>query len=150
MFENQFVQVPLNSRFGAHVDSAVRPEMFSQQPLSFLPAVPANSREPSGFSSSRTVEYGHETYTNLQGSQSKQQYQTGSAPLPTRTFQTPMLNQTAAGQFQYPNPGMMQHPYPLYGLTKQPDSQRGAWMNNGRASVSAAPPFAQEGIKFYF
>ncbi|KAJ0825138.1 putative CID domain-containing protein [Helianthus annuus] len=137
--------VPLNSRLGAHVDSAVRPEMFSQQPLSFLPAVPANSREPSRFSSSRTVEYGHETYTNLQGSQSKQQYQTGNTPLPTRTFQTPMLNQTAAGQFQYPNPGMMQHPYPLYGLTKPPDSQRGAWMNNGRASVSAAPPFTQEG-----
>ncbi|KAI7724686.1 hypothetical protein M8C21_004563 [Ambrosia artemisiifolia] len=158
--------VPLNSRLGAHVDSAVRPEMFPQQPSSFLPAVPISSREPSGFSSSRTVEYGHETYTNLQGSQSKQQYLTGNAPLPPRTFQTLMLNQTATGQFHYPNPAVMQHPYPsLYGLTKPPDgprrhgvdeqwrppskelgtdSQRGAWMGNGRTSLSAAPPFAQE------
>ncbi|KAI3812328.1 hypothetical protein L1987_17035 [Smallanthus sonchifolius] len=155
--------VPLNSRLGAHVDSAVRAEMFSQQPSSFLPAVPTSSCEPSGFSSSRSVEYGHETYTNPQGSQSNQPYQTGNVPLPPRTFQTPMLNQTAASQFQYPNPAMMQHPYPpMYGLTKpsdgprryggdeqwrppsNTDSQRGAWLSNGRTSLSAAP-FAQEG-----
>ncbi|KAK9071849.1 hypothetical protein SSX86_008279 [Deinandra increscens subsp. villosa] len=164
-----FMWVLLTSRLGAHFDSAVRAEMFSQQPSSFLPTVSTSLRELSGFSSSRTVEYGHETYTTPQGSQSNQQYQTGNVLLPRRTFQAPMLNQTAAGQFQYPNPAIMQHPYPsLYGLTKPPDgprryggdeqwrplsnefsndSQRGAWMSNGRPSLSVAPSFGPEGTK---
>ncbi|KAK1438045.1 hypothetical protein QVD17_03846 [Tagetes erecta] len=164
---SNFVQEPLNSRLGAQVGSAVRAEMISQQPPSFLPAVPTSLREASGFSSLRTVEYGHEVYTNPQGSQLNQQYHTGNAPLPPRTFQTSMLNQAVAGQFQYPNPVMMQRPYPpLYGLTKPPDgsrryggdeqwrpplnefgidSQRGAWMSNGWTSLSAASSFAQEG-----
>ncbi|KAI3686206.1 hypothetical protein L1987_79879 [Smallanthus sonchifolius] len=139
--------------------------MFSQQPSSFPPAVPTSSSEPSGFTSSRSVEYGHETYTNPQGSQLNQPYQTGNVLLPPRTFQTPMLNQTASSQFHYPNPAMMQHSYPpMYGLAKPPDgprryggdeqwrppsnefstdSQRGAWMSNGRTLLSAAS-FAQE------
>ncbi|KAI3694063.1 hypothetical protein L1987_77022 [Smallanthus sonchifolius] len=155
--------VPLNSHLGANVDAAVRGEMFSQQSSSFLPAV----REPLGFSSSRAVEYGHETYTNSQGSQSKQQFQNGNVPLPSRTFQPPMLTQTAAGQFQYPNPAMLQHPYPPpYGLTKPPDGsrrygadehrsppskefgtkiQRGGWISNGRTQLSTGTPFVQEG-----
>ncbi|KAK9076295.1 hypothetical protein SSX86_004628 [Deinandra increscens subsp. villosa] len=155
--------VPLTSRLGAHVDAAVRVEMFSQQPPSFLPAV----REPSGFSSSRAVEYGHETFTNPQASQSKQQFQNGNVSLPSRTFQPLMLTQTAASQFQYPNPAMIQHPYrPMYGLTKPPDgprrygadeqwrppsnefgteSQRGTWISNGRSQLSTGPPFVQEG-----
>lgn len=147
--------VLLNSRLGVHVDAAVRGEIFPQQPSSFLPAV----------ASSRTVEYGHDTYANPQGSQSNQQFQTANVPLP-RAFQSPMLPQTGAGQFQYPNPTMLQHPYPpLYGLTKPPDgprrygaeeqwrppsnefgtdSQRGAWISNGRTPLSSGPPFAQE------
>ncbi|XP_076891028.1 ENHANCER OF AG-4 protein 2-like [Bidens hawaiensis] len=138
--------VPMNPRVGAH-DAAVRGEVFSQQPLPFLPAV-------------------RETYTNPQGSQS-QQFQNGNVSLPSRTFQPPMLTQTAACQFQYPNPAMQQHPYPpRYGITKPPDgmrrygadeqwrpppnefgteSQRGAWISNGRPPLSTGPPFVQEG-----
>ncbi|PWA65628.1 CID domain-containing protein [Artemisia annua] len=148
----QSVQVPLNARLGAHIDPAVRGEMFPQQ--------------PSGFNSSRTVDYGHETYTNPQGSLSNQQFQTANVSLPPRAFQPTMLPQTAAGQFQYPNPGM-RHPYPsMYGLTKPPDgprryvadeqwrppsnefgsdSQRGAWIGSGRSSLTSGPPFAHEG-----
>lgn len=159
--------VSLNTRLGAHVDAAVRGEMFPQQPSCFVPAVASSSREPSGFNSSRTVEYGHETYTNPQGSQSNQQFQSANVPLPARAFQPPMLPQTAGGQFQYPKPAMLQHPYPpLYGLTKPPDgprrygadeqwrptsnefnsdNQRGAWISSGRTSLSSVPPFTQEG-----
>lgn len=127
--------VIVNSRLGAHVDGAVRGEMFPQQPSSFLPAV----REPSGFSTSRTLEYGHETYTNH--SQSNQQFQNGNVSLPSRTFQPPMLTQTAAGQFQYPNPAILQHPHlPLYGLTKPPDGQRRYVVDE-----QWRPPFVQEG-----
>lgn len=144
--------------------------MYSQQPPAFLSAIPTSSREPSGFSSLRTVEYGHEAYTNPQGSQLNQLYHTGNILLPPRAFQTPMLNQAAAGQYQYLNSAMMQRPYPpLYGLTKPPDgprryggdeqwrppsnefgidSLRGSWMSNGRTSLSAAP-FAQEGMELY-
>ncbi|KAL8208158.1 hypothetical protein R6Q57_007570 [Mikania cordata] len=155
--------VPLNSRLGAHVDAAARGEMFSQQSSSFLPT----AREASGFSSSRTVELAHETYTNPQGSQSKQQFQNGNVAFPSRTFQPLMVAQTAASQFQYPNPAMLQNPYPpLYGLTKPPngprrysadeqwrlpsnefgsESQRGAWISNGRTQLSTGPPFVPEG-----
>lgn len=153
MFDNQFVQVSLNSRPGSHFESVVKSEMFHQQ----------LSHEPSGYSSARTVEYRHEIYKNPHGSQSNQQYQTGNVPMPPRTLQTPIPNQTAAGHLQYSNPAMMQHPYPrLYGPTKQPggsrrqpssefstDSQRGAWMSNGRTLLSAGPLFAQEGMKLY-
>lgn len=153
--------VPLNARLGAHVDAAVRGEMFPQQLSGFVPALASNSREASGFNSSRTVEYGHETYTNPQGSQSNQQFQNANVPMPPRAFQPPMLSQTAASQFQYPNPAMLQHPYPpRYGPTKPPDgprrygadeqwrpplnefgtdSHRGAWRSSGR------PLFAQDG-----
>ncbi|XP_076950609.1 ENHANCER OF AG-4 protein 2-like [Bidens hawaiensis] len=141
--------VSLNSHPGSHFESVVKPEMFHQQ----------LSREPSGYSSARTVEYRHEIYKNPHGSQSNQQYQTGNVPMPPRTLQTPIPNQTAAGHHQYSNPAMMQHPYPrLYGPTKPPggsrrqpssefstDSQRGAWMGNGRTSLSVGPPFAPEG-----
>ncbi|KAJ0740089.1 putative PWWP domain, CID domain-containing protein [Helianthus annuus] len=135
--------LPLNSRLGAHVEAAVRGEMFSQQPSSFMPAV----REPSGFGT--------------------QQFQNGNVSLPSRTFQPPMLTQNPASQYQYPNPAMVQHPYPpRYGLTKPPDgprrygadeqwrppsnefgaeSQRGAWTSNGRTQLSTGPPFVQEG-----
>nr|GEY59980.1 hypothetical protein [Tanacetum cinerariifolium] len=144
--------VPLNARLGAHVDPAVRGEMFPQQ--------------PSGFNSSRTVDYGHETYTNPQGSLSNQQFQTANVSLPPRAFQPTMLPQTAAGQFQYPNPGMRPSYPSMYGLTKPPDgprryvadeqwrppsnefgsdSQRGAWIGSGRSSLTSGPPFAHEG-----
>ncbi|KAJ0565888.1 hypothetical protein HanIR_Chr06g0267601 [Helianthus annuus] len=117
--------------------------MFPQQPSSFMPAV----REPSGFGT--------------------QQFQNGNVSLPARTFQPPMLTQNPASQYQYPNPAMLQHPYPpRYGLTKPPDgprrygadeqwrppsnefgaeSQRGAWTSNGRTQLSTGPPFVQEG-----
>ncbi|GJT06163.1 enhancer of AG-4 protein 2 isoform X1 [Tanacetum coccineum] len=144
-------EVPLNTRLGAHVDPAVRGEMFPQQ--------------PSGFNSSRTVDYGHETYTNPQGSLSNQQFQTANVSLPPRAFQPTMLPQTAAGQFQYPNPGMRPSYSSMYGLTKPPDgprryvadeqwrppsnefgsdSQRGAWIGSGRSSLTSGPPFAHE------
>lgn len=148
----------MSTRLGVHIDAAVRGEMFPPQ--------------PSGFNSSRTVEYGHETYTHPQGSQSNQQFQSANVPLPPRAFQPSMLAQTASGQFQYPNPTMLRHPHTsLYGLTKPPDglrrygadeqwrpplnefstdNQRGAWISNGRTPLSSGPSFAQEGMHFYF
>ncbi|KAI3502006.1 hypothetical protein L1887_30037 [Cichorium endivia] len=78
-----FPQPSFGARLGAHVDAAVRGEMFP-----FVPAVASSSR----------VEYGHETYTNPQGSQSNQQIQiqTANVTLPPRPFQPPMLPQNAA------------------------------------------------------
>nr|XP_043639966.1 ENHANCER OF AG-4 protein 2 isoform X2 [Erigeron canadensis] len=156
--------VPLNARLGPLTDAAVRGEMFPQQPPSFVPALASSSREPSGFISSRTLEYGHEAYANPQGFHSNQQFQNASIPLPSRAFQPNMPSQSATSQFQYPNPAVLQHSYPpLYGLTKPPDglrrygadeqwrppanefgtdSQRGPWIGSGRTS---GPSFAQEG-----
>ncbi|XP_071703423.1 ENHANCER OF AG-4 protein 2-like [Rutidosis leptorrhynchoides] len=137
------------------MNAAVRGEMFLQQPSGSVPALASSSREASVFNSSRAVEYGHEMYTNPQGSHSNQQFQSANVPMPSRPFQPSMLTQTVVSQYQYPNPAMLQHPYPTqYGPTKPLDSLRryGAdeqWrppLNEFRSSGrSSGPPFAQEG-----
>lgn len=165
---HQLVQVAANTRHGAHIDGAVRSEMFPQQP-SYMPAGVCGTREPSGYNSSRSLEYGHDTYSNPQGSHSSQQFQ-ANAPLPQRVFHPTPPPQAPSAHFSYSNPTVQhhpQHPYaPPYTLTKHADgprrygadeqwrmpsnefntdNQRGAWVNGGRTSLSSGPSFAPEG-----
>ncbi|KAG2701793.1 hypothetical protein I3760_06G060100 [Carya illinoinensis] len=70
---NQLVQ---RASHGGHIDNVQKSEMFQQQSLCFASTGVSNSREPSGFNSSRQLEYGHnEMYLNPQISQPNQQFQ---------------------------------------------------------------------------
>lgn len=159
-----------NNPHGNHVDAVVKSELFPQQSPCFTPVAACNSREPSGFNSSRNLEYGHnDMYLNPQASQQNQHFQPNNASFAQRSLH-PSMSQNAPGHFSYTKPAIQQHPqhsYPHpYPLPSHPDGRmrfvadeqwrmpsgefntdnhHGAWMS-GRPLSHAGPPFSQEGM----
>ncbi|OMO71028.1 Tudor/PWWP/MBT superfamily protein [Corchorus capsularis] len=164
---NPMVQMAGNNPHGGHIDAGIKSELFPQQSPCFPTGV-CNSREPSGYNSSRQLEYGHnEMYLNAQSSQPSQQFQHGNTAFVQRPLH-PTLPQTSSGHFSFTKPAMPphpQHPYPQYSLPSQhdgrrpfvgdeqwrmpaaeynADNQRGGWIA-GRNPSPAGPLFVQEG-----
>ncbi|XWS09155.1 hypothetical protein CRYUN_Cryun40dG0061900 [Craigia yunnanensis] len=165
---NHIVQMAGNTPHGGHIDDAVKSELFPQQSPCFPTAV-SNSREPSGYNSSRKLEYGHkEMYLNSQSSQSSQQFHPGHTVFVQRPL-PPSLPQTSSNHFSFTKPAMPPHPQhsypPQYSLPSQhdgrrpfvadeqwrmpageyhTDNQRGGWIA-GRNPSAAGPLFVQEG-----
>lgn len=160
----------VNTPHGVHIDATIRNEMYAHQSSCFVPAgVGNNPHEPSGFTSSRPLDYGHhDSYLNSQPSQPIQPFQTGNAPLGQRPFHHAPPPQTPSSHYLYPTSTVQQNPYPRpYSLPNLPDGprryvadehwristgefntdkQRGVWMSGGRASSSGLGlPFAHEG-----
>lgn len=167
---NKLVQMTVNTPHGVHIDATIRNEMYAHQSSCFVPAgVGNNPHEPSGFTSSRPLDYGHhDSYLNSQPSQPIQPFQTGNAPLGQRPFHHAPPPQTPSSHYLYPTSTVQQNPYPRpYSLPNLPDGprryvadehwristgefntdkQRGVWMSGGRASSSGLGlPFAHEG-----
>ncbi|CAI0416310.1 unnamed protein product [Linum tenue] len=94
--------------------------MKSQQSPRFAHSAVCNSRETSGFSSSRHLEYSHnDLYLNPQASQHNPQFQPGNTSFVPRPM-NPSLPQTAPGHFPFSKPVIQQHhqqpythPYPV-------------------------------------
>lgn len=108
---------------GPPVDASARNEVFPQQAPCFVPVGVGASREPSGYNSSRPLEYGHnDTYLNPQASQPNQQFQPGNVPFAQRPLPPNPPPQNASSHFSYPATAIRQpappvqhhppHPYP--------------------------------------
>ncbi|XP_050275952.1 ENHANCER OF AG-4 protein 2 isoform X4 [Quercus robur] len=169
---NQIVQM---AGHGVHVDNALKSEMFPQQSSSFISTGLSSSQEPSGFNSSRQLEYGHnDIYLNPQISQPNQPFQQGNTSFTQRPLH-PAPPQNTSSHFSYTKPAVQQHPqhpYPRpYSLPSPLDSQRrfvadeqwrmpssdfktnqrGGWMNGGRTPngertpTCSGPTYGQEG-----
>ncbi|KAK8560755.1 hypothetical protein V6N13_026191 [Hibiscus sabdariffa] len=124
---NQIVQMGGNAPHGGHIDVAVKSELFLQQSPCFQSGA-RNSREPSGYNSSRQLEYGHnEMYLNAQSSQPCQQFQPGNTAFVQRPL-PPSLPQTSSSHFSFTKSSMPPHPqhsYPAqYSLPSQHDGRR--------------------------
>ncbi|KAJ0094602.1 hypothetical protein Patl1_16371 [Pistacia atlantica] len=172
---NQIVQMSGNTPHGGHIDAPVKNELFTQQSPCFVPTGMCSSREPSGYNSSRQLEYGHnDIYLNPQASQPNQQFQQGNAPFVQRPLH-PALPQTPSNHFSFTKPGIQQHPhqhYPRpYAMPSHPDNQRryvgdeqwrmpsgefntesqhGVWMGGRRTPPQSGPTFVQEGEPLIF
>lgn len=159
---NQLVQM---AGHGGHVDNALKSEMFPQQPSCFVSTGVSSSREPSGFNSSRQLEYGHnDMYLNPQISQSNQPFQQGNTAFTQRPLH-PAPPHNTSSHFSYTKPTVQQHPQlpyhrpyslpsPLDGQRRfvgdeqwrMPSSefktnhQRGGWMNGGRTPNGERTP----------
>uniref|UniRef100_A0A5B7A4W9 Putative ENHANCER OF AG-4 protein 2 isoform X2 n=1 Tax=Davidia involucrata TaxID=16924 RepID=A0A5B7A4W9_DAVIN len=168
---NQHVQMAANAPQGGHIDQTVRSELFLQQSPCFVPAGVCNTREPSGFNSSRPSDIGrNDLYINPQASQPNQHFQPGNAPFVQRPFHPAPPPQTPSSHYSYSNPTIQQHPqhpYPRpYSLPNLPDAprryvadeqwrmstsefdtdnQRGVWLSGGRTPSCSGPPFPQDG-----
>ncbi|GMI71812.1 hypothetical protein HRI_000850500 [Hibiscus trionum] len=165
---NQIVQMGGTALHGGHIDVAGKSELFLQQSPCFQPGA-QNSREPSGYSSSRQLEYGHnEMYLNAQSSQPSQQFQPGNTAFVQRPL-PPSLPQTSSSHFSFTKSSMPPHPQqsypPQYSLPSQHDGRRPfvadeqwrmpagdyntdnqcGWIT-GRNPPSAGPLFVQEGF----
>ncbi|MBA0845634.1 hypothetical protein Goarm_022437, partial [Gossypium armourianum] len=155
---NQMVQISGSAPHGGHIDAAVKNELFLQQSPCF-PTGARNSREASGFNSSRQLEYGHnEMYLNAPSSQPSQQFQPGNTAFVQRPL-PPSLPQTSSSHFSFTKPSMPLHPQhsypPQYSLPSQHDGRRpfvsdeqwrmpaGEYIA-GRNPPSAGPLFVQE------
>ncbi|KAG2701789.1 hypothetical protein I3760_06G060100 [Carya illinoinensis] len=162
---NQLVQ---RASHGGHIDNVQKSEMFQQQSLCFASTGVSNSREPSGFNSSRQLEYGHnEMYLNPQISQPNQQFQQGETSFTQRPLH-PAPPHNPSSHFSYAKQTIQQHAQHPYhhpnSLPSLPDGQRqlvadeqwrmpsgefktehqhGGWMNGERARSGLT--FAQEG-----
>ncbi|KAG6708039.1 hypothetical protein I3842_06G060200 [Carya illinoinensis] len=162
---NQLVQM---ASHGGHIDNVQKSEMFQQQSLCFASTGVSNSREPSGFNSSRQLEYGHnEMYLNPQISQPNQQFQQGETSFTQRPLH-PAPPHNPSSHFSYAKQTIQQHAQHPYhhpnSLPSLPDGQRqlvadeqwrmpsgefktehqhGGWMNGERARSGLT--FAQEG-----
>ncbi|XP_039062251.1 ENHANCER OF AG-4 protein 2-like [Hibiscus syriacus] len=161
---NHIVQMGGTAPHGGRVDVAVKSELFLQQ----SPCFPSRGREPSGCSSSRQLEYGHnEMYLNAQSSQPIQQFQPSNTALVQRPL-PPSLPQTSSNHFSFVKPSMRPHPQhsypPQYSMPLQHDGHRpffadeqwrmpagdyntdnhSGWIA-GRNPPSSGPLFVQEG-----
>ena len=152
-----------NSTHGGPVDASVKSEMFTQQPHCYVPTGVCGPREPSGFSSSRQVEHGHnDIYLNPQVSQPNQQFPQSNTPYIQRPLH-PVPPQNPSGHFSYTKPPVQQHPqhpyhhpYPAPSLpdVRRPFVAEEQWrmpssefkFNGGMSHP--APPFGQEGMDF--
>ena len=160
-----------NTPHGGHIDAAVKSELFPQQSPCFPTGV-CNTRDPSGYNSSRQLEYGHnEMHLNAQSSQPSQQFQPGNTAFVQRPL-PPSLPQTSSNHFSFTKPAMPPHPQhsypPQYSLPSQhdgrrpfvadeqwrmpageyhTDNQRGGWIA-GRNPSAAGPLFVQEGMHY--
>ncbi|XP_037493884.1 ENHANCER OF AG-4 protein 2 [Jatropha curcas] len=163
---NQLTQMSGNTH-GNHMDVVVKSELYPQQSPCFTPTAVCSS-QPSGYNTSRQLEYGHkDLYLKPQASQQNPHFQPGSAPFAQRPLH-PNLPQ-ASGHFSFAKPAIQQHPqhsYPCaYPLPSHPDGRRqfvgdeawrmpstefntdnqhGAWMS-GRNPSHAGPSFGQDG-----
>jgi hypothetical protein len=122
---NQLVQM---AGHGGHVDNALKSEMFPQQPSCFVSTGVSSSREPSGFNSSRQLEYGHnDMYLNPQISQSNQPFQQGNTAFTQRPLH-PAPPHNTSSHFSYTKPTVQQHPqlpyHRPYSLPSPLDGQR--------------------------
>ncbi|KAK8281271.1 hypothetical protein V6Z12_D09G227300 [Gossypium hirsutum] len=159
---NQMVQISGSAPHGGHIDAAVKNELFLQQSPCF-PTGARNSREASGYNSSRQLEYGHnEMYLNAPSSQPSQQFQPGNTAFVQRPL-PPSLPQTSSSHFSFTKPSMPLHPQhsypPQYSLPSQHDGRRpfvsdeqwrmpaGEYIA-GRNPPSAGPLFVQEGLNY--
>ncbi|KAL1154347.1 hypothetical protein V6Z11_A09G234900 [Gossypium hirsutum] len=157
-YGNQMVQISGSAPHGGHIDAAVKNELFLQQSPCF-PTGTRNSREASGYNSSRQLEYGHnEMYLNAPSSQPSQQFQPGNTAFVQRPL-PPSLPQTSSSHFSFTKPSMPPHPQhsypPQYSLPSQHDGRRpfvsdeqwrmpaGEYIA-GRNPPSAGPLFVQE------
>lgn len=165
---------------GVHVDNALKSEMFPQQSSSFISTGLSGSQEPSGFNSSRQLEYGHnDIYLNPQISQPNQPFQQGNTSFTQRPLH-PAPPQNTSSHFSYTKPAVQQHPQhpyqrpyslpsPLDGQRRfvadeqwrMPSSdfktnQRGGWMNGGRTPNGertpscSGPTYGPEGTQLFF
>jgi hypothetical protein len=162
---------------GGHIDNATKSEMFPQQSLCFVSTGVPSSREPSGFNSSRQLEYGHnDMYINPQISQPNQQFQQSDTSFTQRPLH-PASHHNTSSHFSYTKPTIQQHPqhpyphpYPLPPIPDgqrrfvsdeqwrmpssefKTDHQRGGWMNGGRTPngerTHSGPTYGQEGTCF--
>ncbi|GLT25943.1 hypothetical protein SLA2020_010410 [Shorea laevis] len=164
---NQIVQRIGNSSKGAPVDAAGKSELFPQQLSCFVPMGVCTSQEPSGYNSSRQMEYGHnDMYLNPHSSQPGQQFQPSNTNFVQRLLH-PSLPQNPSSHFSFTKPAIPQHPWPAYSPYSLPqcdgrrqfvggeqwrmpsaeynaDNQQGGWVA-GRNSSHAGPLFVQEG-----
>ncbi|KAA8533367.1 hypothetical protein F0562_033100 [Nyssa sinensis] len=129
---NQHVQMAANVPQGGHIDPAVRNDMFLQQSPCFVPAGVCNTREPSGFNSSRPSDIGpNDLYINPQASQPNQHFQ-------PRPYSLPNLPD---GPRHYVADEQWRKPTSEFDT----DNQRGVWMGGGRTPSCSGPPFPQDG-----
>ncbi|KAK8578478.1 hypothetical protein V6N13_100315 [Hibiscus sabdariffa] len=123
---NQIVQMAGNTPHGGHIDTAVKSELFPQQSPCFVTGM-CNSKEPSGYVSSRQMEFGrNEMYLNAQSSQPTQQLQPGNTAFVQRPL-PPSLSQTSSSHFSFTKPALPPHPqhsYPQFSLPSQHDGRR--------------------------
>ncbi|XP_059447439.1 ENHANCER OF AG-4 protein 2 isoform X2 [Corylus avellana] len=168
---NQLVQM---AGHGGHIDNATKSEMFPQQSVCFVSTGVPSSREPSGFNSSRQLEYGHnDMYINPQISQPNQQFQQSDTSFTQRPLH-PAPHHNTSSHFSYTKPTIQQHPqhpyphpYPLPPIPDgqrrfvsdeqwrmpssefKTDHQRGGWINGGRTPngerTHSGPTYGQEG-----
>ncbi|GLT96590.1 hypothetical protein SLE2022_142000 [Rubroshorea leprosula] len=167
----QIVQRIGNSSKGAPVDAAGKSELFPQQLSCFVPMGVCTSREPSGYNSSRQMEYGHnDMYLNPHSSQPGQQFQPSNTDFVQRLLH-PSLPQNPSGHFSFTKPAIPQHPWPAYSPYSLPpqcdgrrqfvvdeqwrmlsaeynaNNQQGGWVA-GRNPSHAGPLFVQEGMHY--
>ncbi|XP_039009026.1 protein HUA2-LIKE 1-like [Hibiscus syriacus] len=165
---NQIVQMAGNTPHGGHIDVAVTNELFPQQ----LPCVVTgvcNSREPSGYVSSRKFEFGrNEMCLNAQSSQPSQQLRPCNTVFVQRPL-SPSLPQTSSSHFSFTKPAVLPHPQnscpPQFSLPSQhngwrpfiadeqwrmpageynTDNRYGGWVA-GRNPSPCGPMFVREG-----
>ncbi|KAF5177661.1 Enhancer of ag-4 protein [Thalictrum thalictroides] len=167
---NQLLQITGSTSHPGHIPAAsVNKEMFLAPSSSLVPAGLSNTHDPSGFTSFRPSDYGHnEMY--LHNSQPSQQFQAGNTPFAQRPYHQVPPAQTPTSYHAYNKPSAqhhMQQPFPHpYSLPSfpnarrpfvvdeqwkmpsndlNPDNQHPGWLGGGRPPCSR-PPFVQEGF----
>ncbi|CDP11018.1 unnamed protein product [Coffea canephora] len=118
---NPLTKVAGNASHGPPVDASVRNEMFAQQGPSFVPIGVGTTQEPSRYSSTRSLEYGHSNmYANSLASQPNMQFQPGNVPFTQRPLPPNPPPQGTPSHFSYPvptirhhSPAVQHHPPPI-------------------------------------
>ncbi|PIA64187.1 hypothetical protein AQUCO_00201459v1 [Aquilegia coerulea] len=168
---NQHLQITGSTSHPGHISAApVNKEMFLVPSSSLVPAGMNNTHDPSGFTSFRPPDYGHnEIYITSHNSQPSQQFQGGNTPFAQRPYHQVPPAQTPTSYHAYNKPSGQHHmqqsfpqPYSLpafpnarrqYVVDEQwrmpsndlNDNQHTGWLGGGRAPCSR-PPFVQEGF----
>ncbi|GAB2275282.1 ENHANCER OF AG-4 protein [Dionaea muscipula] len=142
-----------------------------QQSSSFHPAGMAAPQEAAAFSSSRSLDYGHnDMFVGSQTTHPKQQFQAAHAAFVQASIHQVRPPQTSANLHPYNTHTVQQnlqhaysHPYSSPSLSDgrmrfvaeeqwrassaeyKTDSQHGAWMNDSRTKTGSSTPFGAEG-----
>lgn len=168
----QYAQVAGNNPCGALSDANNRNEMFPQPSSSFAPSAVSISREPSGYSTARILDYSRtDLYTHPQATQANQHFQPGNMHFQQRAFCPGPPPQAPSNHFSYSKVTVQQHPqhpyappYLLHTHSDGPkqyvaeekwrmtsnesstDTPHVSWMNGVRTSSGSVTSFGLEGM----